>query len=324
MASVSEAPRDPGARRRGVARRAGGRRLRDAAGEPRSGSRGTAAAEHRRDRDRRPDARVDAGDGQRQLADRRPGGEVQRRTSSTTRSAAPRAPPSSPASTCTTTACSTTSRRTAAFSRFQALHGNNNLAVWLRQCRLLHRPDRQVPERLQNQPARAAGLVGVARGAPYEQRVYNYTLNENGTMVEYGQDPADFKQDVLTRKAVDLVDRRAPQAQPFFLWLTYTAPHVGGPSEPEPAAELPRRREAGAAPRPRVRLRAAAEAPELQRGRRLRQARRDPQPPAPERHSDRGHPAQVPLRAGVAAVGGRGRQEGRRRADGEAASSTTR
>ena len=47
-------------------------------------------------------------------------------------------------------------------------------------------------------------------------------------MVKYGQDPADFKQDVLTRKAVGLVNRRAPRAQPFFLWLTYTAPHVGG------------------------------------------------------------------------------------------------
>ena len=44
-------------------------------------------------------------------------------------------------------------------------------------------------------------------------------------------DPADFKQDVLTRKAVHLANRRAPGAQPFFLWLTYTAPHVGGPDQ---------------------------------------------------------------------------------------------
>src|SRR5439155_5272155 len=27
--------------------------------------------------------------------------------------------------------------------------------------------------------------------------------------------------------------RRAPQAKPFFLWLTYTAPHAGGP-DPNP------------------------------------------------------------------------------------------
>ena len=34
----------------------------------------------------------------------------------------------------------------------------------------------------------------------------------------------------MTRKAVDLINRRAPKAQPFFLWLTYTAPHGGGPN----------------------------------------------------------------------------------------------
>src|SRR5256885_11738315 len=62
---------------------------------------------------------------------------------------------------------------------------------------------------------------------------YNSTLNENGTSVHYGTAPADFKQDVLTSKAVDFVNRRAPKPQPFFLWLTYTAPHIGGP-EPNP------------------------------------------------------------------------------------------
>ncbi len=39
---------------------------------------------------------------------------------------------------------------------------------------------------------------------------------------------------MLTRKAVGLVDRRAPRARPFFLWLTYTAPHVGEPPNPHP------------------------------------------------------------------------------------------
>ncbi len=63
--------------------------------------------------------------------------------------------------------------------------------------------------------------------------VYDYRLNENGALVHYGHDPADFKQDVLTRKAVNFVDRRAPSAKPFFLWLTYTAPHWSGP-DPNP------------------------------------------------------------------------------------------
>ena len=77
-------------------------------------------------------------------------------------------------------------------------------------CRLLHGDDRQVPERLREPPARAAGLVGVARGAQ-NQQVYNYTLERERHPGQYGQDPADFKQDVLTRKAVGL--RQPPGAE---------------------------------------------------------------------------------------------------------------
>ena len=75
--------------------------------------------------------------------------------------------------------------------------------------------------------------------APDAYGLYDYTLNDNGTLIHYGHAPADYKQDVLTRKAVDLVDRRAPKPQPFFLWLTYTAPHSGRPLPgPEPAHQL--------------------------------------------------------------------------------------
>ena len=38
---------------------------------------------------------------------------------------------------------------------------------------------------------------------------------------------------MLTAKAVGFINRRAPKPQPFFLWLTYTAPHVAGP-DPNP------------------------------------------------------------------------------------------
>jgi arylsulfatase A-like enzyme len=77
------------------------------------------------------------------------------------------------------------------------------------------------------------------------QKVYDYKLNENGTVVPYGHRPADFKQDVLTRKAVSFVNRRAPAPQPFFLWLTYTAPHAGGP-DPSPQPPF----DCGEAPKP--------------------------------------------------------------------------
>ena len=117
------------------------------------------------------------------------------------------------------------------FDRFQALHGNNHLAIWIRRSGYYtaligkylngYGPRRLVPRGWSEWRAVTS------------QRVYDYTLNENGKLVHYGTDSADFKQDVLTRKAVRLVNRRAPRAQPFFLWLTYTAPHSGGP-DPNP------------------------------------------------------------------------------------------
>ncbi|MFE3451539.1 sulfatase [Nonomuraea sp. NPDC059194] len=52
---------------------------------------------------------------------------------------------------------------------------------------------------------------------------YDYTLNENGSLVKYAWDEEDYLEDVLTRKAKDFVS--APGAQPFFLYLAPVAPH---------------------------------------------------------------------------------------------------
>ena len=199
------------------------------------------------------------------------------------------------------------------FSRFKALHGDNNLAVWLQDAGYYTALIGKYLSLYANNPRGPARMVGVVRGRVELRpetnafRAYDYTLNENGTPVQYGHNPADFKQDVLTRKAVNFVNRRAPRAQPFFLWLTYTAPHTGGPDpNPQPPSNCTDAAEAGAPPRSRIRLRAVAKPPELQRGRRLRQAGRDPEPPTLGRGRGREYPAQVPLRAGVAVVGGRG------------------
>ena len=124
------------------------------------------------------------------------------------------------------------------FERFQDLHGENNLAVWLQDAGYYtgmigkylngYTNDPEVPPGWSDWHAAADDA-----GADDELEAYDYTLNENGTRVHHGTHPADFKQDVLTRKAVNFVNRRAPKRQPFFLWLTYTAPHWGGP-EPNP------------------------------------------------------------------------------------------
>ncbi len=60
---------------------------------------------------------------------------------------------------------------------------------------------------------------------------YDYEMNENGELVSYGSLPQDYKQDVLTAKAVDFVERRVPKPKPFFLYASFTAPHLGGPRD---------------------------------------------------------------------------------------------
>jgi N-acetylglucosamine-6-sulfatase len=118
------------------------------------------------------------------------------------------------------------------FARFQRLHGQDNLAVWLRRAGYYT----GLIGKYLNEYTKDSWIpIGWSewRAAPEGYGAYNYPLNENGTLVQYGTDPADFKQDVLTRKAVKFVDRRAPKAKSFFLWLTYAAPHLS-PPDPNP------------------------------------------------------------------------------------------
>lgn len=73
---------------------------------------------------------------------------------------------------------------------------------------------------------------------------YDYRVNENGTVVPYGATPEHYQSDVYTDKALDFIHRRAPDAaagvQPFFLFVTYLAPHSGDPIEPgDPALPTP-------------------------------------------------------------------------------------
>ncbi|HVK07645.1 MAG TPA: sulfatase, partial [Gemmataceae bacterium] len=68
---------------------------------------------------------------------------------------------------------------------------------------------------------------------------FDYRMNENGTVVQYGADEEDYITDVFTGKAVDFIDRaETDDARPFFLTLTLTAPHGGnarnGPPTPAP------------------------------------------------------------------------------------------
>ncbi len=88
---------------------------------------------------------------------------------------------------------------------------------------------------------------------PSSYNYWDYTLNEDGTLVHFGDAPADYQTDVYARKASDIIGRLASSEEPFFLWVAFLAPHSGGPrgaddppnmATPEPA---PRHRDRFAA-----------------------------------------------------------------------------
>ena len=66
---------------------------------------------------------------------------------------------------------------------------------------------------------------------PTTYRFYNYTLNENGTLVTYGanRDPRFYQTDFYARRASELIEREAGEPGPFFMWTAFLAPHSGGP-----------------------------------------------------------------------------------------------
>ncbi len=70
---------------------------------------------------------------------------------------------------------------------------------------------------------------------------YDYTLNENGTLVDYGSAPEDYSTDVYADKARDFVAEAAPHRKPFYLSVATHAPHLEGivardaPRNPRPA-----------------------------------------------------------------------------------------
>jgi arylsulfatase A-like enzyme len=67
---------------------------------------------------------------------------------------------------------------------------------------------------------------------------YGFTLNENGTAVDYGDAPTDYETDVLATKAADFVNRAAGGETPFFLYVAPLAPHSPATNAPRHAEEF--------------------------------------------------------------------------------------
>jgi N-acetylglucosamine-6-sulfatase len=68
---------------------------------------------------------------------------------------------------------------------------------------------------------------GIPTGAAY----YNYTIDDDGTYLSYGNEPQDYSTDVLTAEA-DAFIRGTDPGQPLFLYYSVKAPHI--PSTPAP------------------------------------------------------------------------------------------
>jgi arylsulfatase A-like enzyme len=52
---------------------------------------------------------------------------------------------------------------------------------------------------------------------------YDYTMNENGELIEYQNDESDYSTDVIKQKSLQFID--AAQGSPFFLLISVYAPH---------------------------------------------------------------------------------------------------
>ena len=60
-------------------------------------------------------------------------------------------------------------------------------------------------------------------GYPYTE--YNYTLNENGALVKYGNTPQDYGTDVYSSLALTFIKDGISRNQPFFAYIATYAPH---------------------------------------------------------------------------------------------------
>jgi N-acetylglucosamine-6-sulfatase len=71
---------------------------------------------------------------------------------------------------------------------------------------------------------------------------YNYKMNQNGKVVSHGSSPDQYQADFYTRKAVDFITRRGRTAaaggKPFFLFVTYLAPHWANVGEDHDPAKI--------------------------------------------------------------------------------------
>ena len=126
------------------------------------------------------------------------------------------------------------------FGGYIRLDNTNTLPVWLQQAgyrtihvgRYLNGYGTQNPDPTEIPPGWSDWHSTVD---PYTFNFTRWRMNENGEISDYPgpTNPAEFQTDFLGRRAAELIERSASAPQPFFLSLTFPAPHSGSPRDPD-------------------------------------------------------------------------------------------
>ena len=72
---------------------------------------------------------------------------------------------------------------------------------------------------------------------PSGYNYFGFTINEGGRLLSPGPQEVNYQTDFLTGRATEIIQRRAPQAAPYFLWLAYLAPHANAPEGAPPVSD---------------------------------------------------------------------------------------
>ena len=122
------------------------------------------------------------------------------------------------------------------FGGFLQLDSTNTLPLWLQNggYRTMH-VGRYLNgyEAKYGVPQGWTDWVGLPHSAAFNYDAWK--AFDHGVVRSYpdAQHPGEYLTDFETRKAVELIDQASPGDQPFYLNLWYTAPHRGGPRDPD-------------------------------------------------------------------------------------------
>ena len=132
-------------------------------------------------------------------------------------------------------------RQRAPFGGFDRLDTSETVAVWLQRSGYY---TAHIGKFLNGYEDSAVGVPpgwSEWHGTKRTYTFYGAQLLEDGQLVTYGSNdedpdnpaqPETYSTDVFSDKAVQLINERAPDEQPFFLSVAYLAPHGGGPNQP--------------------------------------------------------------------------------------------